>query len=244
MITTSYLTDKFKDKYKISCEICKDTNDIPRKLNGSFEDIDCYISCYNNVRIFYYGRSILEVYIPSLGRGRNIIRKIYHDYINPENVQITQKNKGVTYKILDKNKFKADIQNTDIISNIIETNSEVTFRFPYKYSEKIIPLLKPKTSAAGRSPFSPKNLPKADYVIPEAQLREYTDIINPLKADGKLLTLNILTQNFINKMQKSKAYRGIDIKALMKKKMLKGKEFIHSESQWDDYLKYLKKEIS
>ena len=28
-----------------------------------------------------------------------------------------------------------------------------------------------------------------------------------------------------------------------RKKMLKGKEFIHSEGHWNDYLKYLRKEI-
>lgn len=33
------------------------------------------------------------------------------------------------------------------------------------------------------------------------------------------------------------------MKSYMRKKMLKGKEFIHSEGHWNDYLKYLKKEI-
>lgn len=240
----SYLIDKFKNKYRLRCEICQDTNDFPHKLNGTYEDIDVYIDCANNIRVYYYGHSLLEVYIPSLGRGRNVIRKIYHDYINSNNVQISDKDKGVSYKIIDQELFEKEIKNNTIISDYIETDSEVLFKFHYKYSDKIIPLLKPKTSAASRSPFSSKNLPKADYVIPEAQLREYSDIIDPLKADGKLLTLNSLTQNFINKMQKSKAYRGVDIKVLMKKKMLKGKEFIHEENQWDDYLKYLRKEIS
>ena len=33
------------------------------------------------------------------------------------------------------------------------------------------------------------------------------------------------------------------MKTYMRKKMLKGKEFIHSEGHWNDYLKYLTKEI-
>lgn len=45
-------------------------------------------------------------------------------------------------------------------------------------------------------------------------------------------------------MQKMKQYKSEPIKKLMRKKMLKGKEFIHSEEQWDDFLKYLSKEVS
>lgn len=41
-----------------------------------------------------------------------------------------------------------------------------------------------------------------------------------------------------------KQYKSEPIKKLMRKKMLKGKEFIHSEEQWDDFLKYLSKEVS
>ena len=42
---------------------------------------------------------------------------------------------------------------------------------------------------------------------------------------------------------KKRLYRGVDMKTYMRKKMLKGKEFIHSEGHWNDYLKYLRKEI-
>ena len=52
------------------------TNDFPRKLNGNLEDIDCYIDCLHGNRVFHYGRDILQAYIPSLGRGHNIIRAI------------------------------------------------------------------------------------------------------------------------------------------------------------------------
>lgn len=91
--------------------------------------------------------------------------------------------------------------------------------------------------------FSSKNLPKIEYLIPKDELREYEDIIAPLKEDGKLLALSKLTQNYIKLLSKKRLYRGVDMKTYMRKKMLKGKEFIHSEGHWNDYLKYLRKEI-
>lgn len=239
----SYLIEKFKGQYKLSCPIDTSTNDFPRKLNGTYEDSDIYIDCMHGNRIYYYGKGILEAYIPSIARGHNIIKQIYSKNINPNNSQMTVKDNRVSYDILDKKVFEEDLKQSNIIFNIEETDEEVLFHFPYKNSEFIIPLLKPKTSAASRSPFSIKNLPKLEYVIPESEMREYRNIIEPIVSDGKFLILSKLTQNYINKMQKMKAYRGIDIKAVMKKKMLKGKEFIHSENLWSDYLNYIESEV-
>ena len=175
--------------------------------------------------------------------GRNIVRKLYAENINPENVSILKSGKGTTYKIIDHKQFNSDIKNSKFIFDILETNSEVMFKFYEKNSDKIIPLLKPKTSGADISPFSSKNLPKIEYLIPKDKLREYEDIIAPLKEDGKLLVLSKLTQNYIKLLSKKRLYRGVDMKTYMRKKMLKGKEFIHSEGHWNDYLKYLRKEI-
>ena len=169
--------------------------------------------------------------------------KLYAENINPENVSILKSGKGTTYKIIDHKQFNSDIKNSKFIFDILETNSEVMFKFYEKNSDKIIPLLKPKTSGADISPFSPKNLPKIEYLIQKDELREYEDIIAPLKEDGKLLALSKLTQNYIKLLNKKRLYRGVDMKTYMRKKMLKGKEFIHSEGHWNDYLKYLRKEI-
>lgn len=239
----SYLIEKFKGQYKLSCPVDKSTNDFPRKLNGTYEDSDVYIDCSFGNRVYYYGKGILEAYIPSIGRGRNIICQIYAKLINPDNVNIETTDRRTSYNILDRKLYESEISKSELITNIVETDSEVSFYFPFKYSDSIIPLLKPKTLAASRSPFSSKNLPKEKYDISESEMREYRDIINPLVSGNQFLLLSKITQNYINIMSKSKAYRGVDMKALMKKKMLKGKEFIHSEGYWDDYLKYLKGEI-
>lgn len=174
----------------------------------------------------------------------NEVEILFVSYMqNPENVSILKSGKGTTYKIIDHKQFNSDIKNSKFIFDILETNSEVMFKFYEKNSDKIIQLLKPKTAGADISPFSPKNLPKIEYLIPKDELREYEDIIAPLKEDGKLLALSKLTQNYIKLLSKKRLYRGVDMKTYMRKKMLKGKEFIHSEGHWNDYLKYLTKEI-
>ena len=175
----------------------------------------------------------------------NEVEILFVSYIQRILIQKTylKSGKGTTYKIIDHKKFNFDIKNSKFIFDILETNSEVMFKFYEKNPDKIIPLLKPKTSGADISPFSPKNLPKIEYLIPKDELREYECIIAPLKEDGKLLALSKLTQNYIKLLSKKRLYRGVDMKTYMRKKMLKGKEFIHSEGHWNDYLKYLRKEI-
>ena len=109
-------------------------------------DIDCYIECQHGNKIFYYGKNKLQAYIPSKGRGHNIIKAI-------------------------KESFQEDI-----IFNIEETDSEILFMFSTKDADNIIPLLKPKTSGASISPFSSRNLPKSKYNIPDEDLVMYKNI--------------------------------------------------------------------
>ena len=103
---SNYLVTHYKGSYRIKCEYDKSTNQFQRKLDGTFEDIDCYIDCYNNIRIFYYGKSILEVYIPSRIRGCNIIKAIENEF------------------------------NDNIIFNVVETDSEVLFHFKTKHMDE------------------------------------------------------------------------------------------------------------
>lgn len=241
----------YKGKYRIKAPYDLNTNDFSKKLNGNYEDIDIYISCSNGIKVFYAGKGLLYIYIPSLKRGHNILKQLYYENINPENVRAIRKtilrnNKKVvkiTYNIIDKKLYESELKTSKFIYDICELDSEATFKIHKKNSDKIIPLLKPKTSGADISPFSPKNLPKIEYHIPKDELREYEDIIASLKEDGKLLALSKLTQNYIKLLNKKRLYRGVDMKTYMRKKMLKGKEFIHSEGHWNDYLKYLRKEI-
>lgn len=190
--------------------INSDTNDFNRKLNGIYEDIDVYIDCQHGNKVFYYGNSILEAYIPSLQRGHNIIKTLQQ--IDPL-----------------------------IITHLQEGDSEVIFRFKYSNSDKVIPLLKPRTSGANISPFSSKNLPKSSYTIPEKDLNIYKHIVAKIPRED-ILTITHNTNNFIKSLATKKNSME-NIKADMKLKGLKGKEYIHSIGQWDNYINYLRKEL-
>lgn len=122
-------------------------------------------------------------------------------------------------------------------------DSEVLFRFHQKDADKIIPLLKPKTNGANISPFSSKNLPKnKTYKIPDEELSLYKNIVQNVPKEC-ILTLTHMTQSFIKSLATKKNTMD-DIKADMAMKGLKGKEYIHSIGKWNEYLEYLKTELS
>ena len=131
----------------------------------------------------------------------------------------------------------------DIIFNIEETDSEILFKFHYKDSDKIIPLLKPRTNGASISPFSSKNLPRnKDYKIPDENLIAYKNIVAKIPPE-RILTLTHSTNNFIKSLvTKKNTYE--NIKADMKLKGLKNKEYIHSIGKWNNYIDYLEKELN
>lgn len=211
VINTSYLIDKFKGIYRLKVPYDFKTKDYNRKLNGTLEDIDIYIDCINNVKIFYYGSSILQAYIPSLGRGHNVIKAINE-------------------------------MDSSMIFDIEETDSEVLFKFKHVNSDKIIPLLKPKTSGSNISPFSSKNLPKnKDFKIPDEELSLYKEIVVKIPQE-RILTITHSTNSFIKSLT-TKKNPIENIKADMKLKGLKGKEYIYSIGEWDKYIKFLKENL-
>ena len=136
------------------------------------------------------------------------------------------------------------IQQSDpsLIFDIEETDSEILFKFKYVNSDKIIPLLKPRTSGAGISPFSSKNLPKSNYIIPESDLAQYKSVISNVPKD-KLLSICHTSNNFIKTLE-TKQNSMENIKADMRKKGLKAKEYIHYIGRWEEYLSFLTKELS
>lgn len=165
---------RYKGKYRLLCPYDKETNQYPRKLNGTFEDIDVYISCYNKIQITYYGKSILQAYIPSLQRGRNIIESIKNDL------------------------------GDEIVFDINITNSEVIFKFHSKYMEQLGSYLKPKTSGANISPYSNKNLPRNKaYKIPDEDLTKYKEIIENMPQERKL-EIGYISKSFIKSLSTKK----------------------------------------
>lgn len=208
---------KFKGTYRLLPELDLSTNDFPRKIDGSIEDIDIYIACQYGNKIMCYGHIDskkpvwLTAYISSIGRARNI------------------------KKALDE----LGIEYVDYIENDIEAD----FKFKAKDIEEVAKLMKAKTSGANISPNSTKNLPKSDYTISLDNLNEYKKITSSIdKSD--ILIISQITNRFMDEILQKK-YKRMDLKADMRKKCMARqiKEYIHSMGMWDEYLKYLKKEI-
>lgn len=171
MITISnYLISHYKGTYRLKVPYDLSKNQFPRKLNGTLEDIDCYIDCQYGNKIFSYGHGILQAYIPSLIRGHNIIKYINTNY------------------------------GEDIIFDIEETDEEVIFKFNAKNDSKIIPLLKPKISGASISPFSSRNLPKnKDYKILDEDLLKYKNIVSKIPRE-RILDITHITDKYLKSL--------------------------------------------
>lgn len=229
---------KYKGIYRVKAHIDESTNDFPRNQSGAIETDDLYIKCAYGNQIYHYGRSVLVAYIPSIGRGHNILRGLAEELCGIEN----SKEKDVV-KISFEELYNALLKE-GTIKDIKEYDEEIEFKFNAKDIELIAKYLKPQTGGSDISPFSTKNLPKQNYVIPDEDLAEYQDAIKDV-AKEDILIISHITRSFIsNKLAKSKLYKSKDIKSEMRKSMLKGKEFIHYSGYWKQYLDYLKKELN
>lgn len=214
---------RYKGRYRLKCEIDQNTGDFPRNEDGSIEDIDVYVSCQHDNRIYCYGhinntRPVwLIAYIPSMKRGRNIVKALK----------------------------EKDIELVDIIEN----DEEVEFKFKASDIEIVAELMKAKTSGAKISPFSIKNLPKSDVEIPTEEIARYKEITSVIpKTD--LLLISRLTNEFLESVlqkdiRRTTRNKKYEYKSEMKKLKLarQVKEYIWTKNYWDKYLDYLKKEI-
>ena len=249
----NYLITHYKSKYRILCDVCENTNDFPKKLDGTYEDIDCYISCEKDIRIYSYGHGVLEAYIPSVKSGRNILRLFYRDNINADNVSttineyiITKNDKEINatkekISIIDEKLFMDELENSNLIFDIVETDSELTFKFKASNMELFKKYLKPRTYGANISPFSNKNRPKSKYIIPTEDQMTYDNIIKNLDKD-KMVFVAHKTKSYLQSLV-NKKNPWDKIKADIIKSGLKNTHYIHSIGKWNDYIKFLENEL-
>ena len=215
---------KYKGKYRLMAEIDQNTNDFPRDETGKIEENDVYIQCSKNCKVYHYGKSVLVAYIPSLGRGHNILLSIAKDKLGIED--------RIDYEELYR---KLEKENT--VFDIVENDSEIEFKFNAKNIEYIMQYLNPKTSGCNISPFSARNLPKSDYKIPDEDLVAYNKIMAE-KYSERFLDIRHITNNFLKSIS-NKQCNEEKIKADMKLKCMKPKQYIHFIGKWDEYLKVL-----
>lgn len=69
---------KYVGTYEVRADYDEDTNDFPRLLDGSLDPSfdDYYIKCANGIKIRHATGSTLSCYIPSVQRGKNIIKQL------------------------------------------------------------------------------------------------------------------------------------------------------------------------
>ncbi len=138
---------KYKGTYRLMANLDHDTNDFPRDDKGNLDTDDIYIKCQYGNQIYYYGRNDLVAYIPSIGRGHNILRAIALDKL-----QIEDK---IPYEEL-----YPQLLSEGTVKHIMENDEEIEFHFHPRDISYIATLLKASTHGADISPFSTRNLPK------------------------------------------------------------------------------------
>lgn len=201
---------KYKGAYRLKAHIDQSTNDFPRDTDGTIDTDDVYIKCANKCQIYHYGRGILVAYIPSIGRGHNILKALGQELCSTP--------PDISYEEL-----YSTLRKEGTIRDIVENDEEIEFKFHNKYIGLISKYLKTQVAGANISPFSSRNLPKSDYVIPAEELNEYKEIIRDIPK-GESLIIPKITRGFIeNILKKSQGYRTKNIDTDMKLKKLKTK---------------------
>lgn len=226
---------KYKGRYRIKPHLDLELNDFPRDEHGVIESSydDIYIKCDKGAEIYHYGGSILVCYVPSIGRGHNILIAIAKE-LNLIDLDDKGRDYKTLYSILEQDKT---------IFNITENDEEIEFKFHAKDIDLVANHLKASTYGADISPFSTRNLSKTPYVIPAEDLNEYDKITNHIPKE-EVLKIGQCTKSFLRDiLSKDKLYRTISIQADMRKKGLKAKQYIHSIGKWDEYLKYLENNL-
>lgn len=223
---------KYVGTYRVLAEYNKDTNDFPRIIGGCYDGQldpafdDLYIPCQSKSRVHHVGGNRLQAYIPSIGRGHNIIKAIYNDTIGDS--ELLNKDYATMYKNLSDKGLIFDIEENDV---------EILFKFKATNIETIMKYMNPKINGASISPFSTKNLPKSKYDIPEEELALYKEITACISKEEIHIYLNI-NKGFIEYIA-SKNNSVDNIKSDMKLKSLKSKEYYHSIGKWKEYLDYI-----
>lgn len=126
-----------------------------------------------------------------------------------------------------------------------ETDEEVTFKFNASNIESVMSILKPKTSGAKTSPFSSKNLPKAQVDIPENELSRYKNLVSKLGTSGmsviRTANKNFLDEVLAKKLRPKGKRKPFDYASDMKAMCLSRdtKSYVYAKGLWEDYLKFL-----
>lgn len=219
----SHYLMKYKGRWRILPVLDEVYHDLPRDTQGniSHEEVELYISCQNGNKITEYGKN---------SSNRMVLRAYIPSIGRGRNVRKALDAQNIPY------------------TNYMESDEEVEFRFEAKYIGTIAELLKAKTMGADISPFSTKNLPKADVEIPTEEIKRYKSVVAEVQKEDLLIIHRFTTSFLTDILEKKykKLDKKFDISTDMKKKMMArmAKEYIYSMNMFDEYLKYMQKKIT
>lgn len=214
---------RYKGTYRILPVLDEIYHDIPRDAQGNIqhEDVELYISCQNGNKITEYGKN---------SSNRMMLTAYIPSIGRGRNVRKALDAKNIPY------------------TNYMESDEEVWFRFEAKYIDTVAELLKVKTMGADISPFSSKNLPKADIEIPTEEIERYKSVVAEVQKED-LLIIHRFTTSFLTDILEKKYkriegkdfYHSVDMKKMMMARM--AKEYIFTKNLWEDYLNYMQNKI-
>lgn len=210
----NYYLRKYVGKYRVIAEIDQSTGDFCRDENGNLDNPnDIFIKCFKGTRIWYIGNRILQVYIPSIKRGNNILKKIDSKYI----FDVEQTDEETLFKVKDKD-----------LENIIE------YLQPQTNGASISPF-STKNLKRDRSPLV--------IVLNSEQNAVYEEITDKLTKEDKFLIVQWNRSFIADFLTKKLGISTDEIKEDIKKKNMKQKDYFCYVGYWNEYIDYLKKEI-
>ena len=208
--------EKFVGTYRVLPQLT-DEGDVPREPDGSinktFEDL--YIPCQRGeIRHTYRPGILVWVCLDRIGQGRGVYRAIVEKYPKLE----------LEYE---------------------EVGDDVLIYFNENDIKKIATIVKPRTAGAKIQPFAKRNLSKnalAEYKIPDEDNLKLTKALVPLEQAQKMVLSKKWIKDFDTVIVKKKG-KNYDVIKERDESGLKPKMFIHSIGLWDDYIKFINKEI-
>lgn len=215
---------RYKGEYRLLSELDQRTNDFVRDSDGNIDDSNVYIPCQYESKIYTYG------HMPDNKKTVWLVAYI-PSLGRGRNIRKALDGKGIEY------------------INYHETDIEVEFLFKAKDIEEVAILMKAKVSGCNISPFSNRNLPRADVEIPTEEIKRYKDITEVVRK-GDLLIIHRITSDFLanvlNKKYRKTEGKSFDFQSDMRKLKMgrMAKEYIWTKNMWEEYLIYLKKQIN
>jgi len=258
---------KIKDIYRIRSIFDEESKDWLRDKDGNLDGTDIYIECPYGDMIYDIDPSkrIMQAYITSIGRGRNILKVFYTDILgldlNKFNTKANVKPKfdddgniisSEDKIVFDVEAFLQELNSIDkcVIYKIFENDEEVQFDFHLSNIKPIAGLLKAKKPMATTSAYNSKYLPahkeklaadkleEARFVKYEMPKGYWGDIkkLLPTLMKQKSMMLDKVLNNCYKEFGKS-----IKINLLKDSDAnnYKINHYIHHLGQWDNFVLYV-----